>query len=86
MEHARSSSAATTLCVPQRNPACCPAVTRCAADNRTTEALAALAHSPQFQQQLSTFSQALQTGQLDLSQFGLRAAVSLHAVIIATGS
>ncbi|KAG2446965.1 hypothetical protein HYH02_008119 [Chlamydomonas schloesseri] len=43
-------------------------------EHRTTEALAALAHSPQFQQQLSTFSQALQTGQLDLSQFGLRAA------------
>ncbi|KAG2432253.1 hypothetical protein HXX76_009171 [Chlamydomonas incerta] len=42
--------------------------------HRTVEALAALAHSPQFQQQLSTFSNALQTGQLDLSQFGLRAA------------
>ncbi|PNW76741.1 hypothetical protein CHLRE_11g469450v5 [Chlamydomonas reinhardtii] len=42
--------------------------------HRTMEALEALAHSPQFQQQLSTFSDALQTGQLDLSQFGLRAA------------
>ncbi|KAG2498578.1 hypothetical protein HYH03_003329 [Edaphochlamys debaryana] len=43
-------------------------------EHRTPEHLAALAHSPQFQQQLSTFSAALQTGQLDLSQFGLRAA------------
>ena len=45
------------------------------------EALEALAHSPQFQQQLSTFSDALQTGQLDLSQFGLRAAVSERASV-----
>jgi hypothetical protein len=37
--------------------------------------LVALAHSPQFHQQLQTFSAALQTGQLDLGQFGLRAAV-----------
>ncbi|GLI70443.1 hypothetical protein VaNZ11_015356 [Volvox africanus] len=43
-------------------------------EHRTTEALVALAHSPQFHQQLNTFSTALQTGQLDLSQFGLRAA------------
>ncbi|GIL74337.1 hypothetical protein Vretimale_2068 [Volvox reticuliferus] len=43
-------------------------------EHRTTEALVTLAHSPQFQQQLNTFSTALQTGQLDLSQFGLRAA------------
>ncbi|EFJ46263.1 adhesion molecule [Volvox carteri f. nagariensis] len=42
-------------------------------EHRTPEALVALAHSPQFQQQLGSFSTALQTGQLDLSQFGLRA-------------
>lgn len=35
----------------------------------------ALAHSPQFQQQLATFGGALQTGQLDLAQFGLQAEV-----------
>jgi hypothetical protein len=34
-----------------------------------------LARSAQFQQQLAAFSGALQTGQLDLSQFGLRAEV-----------
>ncbi|KXZ44701.1 hypothetical protein GPECTOR_63g29 [Gonium pectorale] len=43
-------------------------------EQRTTEALVSLAHSPQFRQQLSAFSAALQSGQLDLSQFGLRAA------------
>ncbi len=42
---------------------------------RTTEALVALAHSAPFQQQLATLSHALQTGQLDLTQFGLQAAV-----------
>jgi hypothetical protein len=35
----------------------------------------ALAHSPQFHQQLATFGGALQTGQLDLAQFGLQAEV-----------
>ncbi|GLC51860.1 hypothetical protein PLESTB_000556300 [Pleodorina starrii] len=43
-------------------------------EHRTTEQLVAVAHSPQFQRQLSEFSAALQSGQLDLSQFGLRAA------------
>ncbi len=41
---------------------------------RSSAALSALAHSPSFQQQLGAFSAALQTGQLDLTQFGLRAA------------
>eukprot|EP00775_Hariotina_reticulata_P004635 gene4635-4888_t len=41
--------------------------------HRSHEALRALAHSPHFQQQLATFSNALQTGQLDLAQFGLQA-------------
>jgi hypothetical protein len=37
--------------------------------------LQALAHSPQFHQQLATLGGALQTGQLDLAQFGLQAEV-----------
>eukprot|EP00878_Enallax_costatus_P011615 GHUV01012124.1.p1 GENE.GHUV01012124.1~~GHUV01012124.1.p1 ORF type:complete len:237 (+),score=80.45 GHUV01012124.1:1179-1889(+) len=41
-------------------------------EQRSPEALRALAHSPQFHQQLSTFSAALQTGQMDLAQFGLQ--------------
>lgn len=44
----------------------------------------ALAHSPQFHQQLGTFSAALQTGQLDLAQFGLQAEVraeGMHASV-----
>jgi hypothetical protein len=44
-------------------------------EQRSRQALLDLAHSPQFQQQLSTFSGALQTGQLDLAQFGLQAQV-----------
>ncbi len=44
-------------------------------EQRSPEALRALAHSPQFHHQLSTFSAALQTGQLDLAQFGLQAEV-----------
>lgn len=43
-------------------------------EHRTTEALVSLAHSAQFQQQLATLSHALQSGQLDLTQFGLQAA------------
>lgn len=42
-------------------------------EQRSREALVALAHSPQFHQQLATFGGALQTGQLDLAQFGLQA-------------
>jgi hypothetical protein len=43
----------------------------------------ALAHSPQFHQQLAAFGAALQSGQLDLAQFGLQAEVS--AVVVAGG-
>mmetsp|Transcript_14135 Transcript_14135/g.40053 ORF Transcript_14135/g.40053 Transcript_14135/m.40053 type:complete len:314 (-) Transcript_14135:83-1024(-) len=39
--------------------------------HRNYEGLISVASSPHFQQQLETFSHALQTGQLDLSQFGL---------------
>lgn len=42
-------------------------------EQRSRGALLELAHSPQFAQQLATFSGALQTGQLDLAQFGLQA-------------
>ncbi|GBF95298.1 26S proteasome regulatory subunit [Raphidocelis subcapitata] len=42
-------------------------------EHRSLPELRALARSAQFQQQLAAFSGALQTGQLDLSQFGLRA-------------
>eukprot|EP00882_Tetradesmus_deserticola_P015917 GHRQ01016974.1.p1 GENE.GHRQ01016974.1~~GHRQ01016974.1.p1 ORF type:complete len:149 (+),score=45.39 GHRQ01016974.1:371-817(+) len=42
-------------------------------EQRSRQALLELARSPQFQQQLATFSGALQTGQLDLAQFGLQA-------------
>jgi hypothetical protein len=45
-------------------------------EQRSRQALLDLAHSPQFQQQLATFSGALQTGQLDLAQFGLQAQVN----------
>jgi hypothetical protein len=49
-------------------------------EQRSRQALLDLAHSPQFQQQLATFSGALQTGQLDLAQFGLQAQVNLVRV------
>jgi len=42
-------------------------------EHRSQGALLELAQSPQFQQQLNTFSMALQTGQLDLEQLGLEA-------------
>jgi hypothetical protein len=45
------------------------------AKHRTPEHLAATLRSPQFLQQVATFSMALQTGQLDLAQFGLQAKV-----------
>mmetsp|Transcript_42247 Transcript_42247/g.100221 ORF Transcript_42247/g.100221 Transcript_42247/m.100221 type:complete len:314 (-) Transcript_42247:181-1122(-) len=41
--------------------------------HRTREGLIGTAYSPQFQQQLAAFSHALQTGELDLAQFGLDA-------------
>jgi 26S proteasome regulatory subunit N13 len=44
-------------------------------EHRSLSELRQLARSAQFQQQLAAFSAALQTGQLDLSQFGLRAEV-----------
>jgi hypothetical protein len=42
--------------------------------HRNSSALAELVSSPQFSAQLQTFSRALQSGQIDLAQFGLRAA------------
>ena len=42
--------------------------------HRNSSALAELITSPQFSAQLQTFSRALQSGQIDLAQFGLRAA------------
>lgn len=48
-------------------------------EHRSVAELRQLARSAQFQQQLATFSGALQTGQLDLGQFGLRAEVRLRA-------
>jgi hypothetical protein len=45
---------------------------------RSQQDLRSLAHSPHFQQQLAAFSSALQTGQLDLAQFGLQAEVGLR--------
>lgn len=45
--------------------------------------LQALAHSPQFHQQLATFGGALQTGQLDLAQFGLQAEVRTYLACLA---
>jgi hypothetical protein len=42
--------------------------------HRNSTALAELIASPQFASQLQTFSRALQSGQIDLAQFGLRAA------------
>lgn len=51
-------------------------------EQRSRQALLDLARSPQFQQQLATFSGALQTGQLDLAQFGLQAQVRLGAAAL----
>mmetsp|Transcript_36489 Transcript_36489/g.65263 ORF Transcript_36489/g.65263 Transcript_36489/m.65263 type:complete len:306 (-) Transcript_36489:360-1277(-) len=42
-------------------------------EHRNFQGLMDMAHSPQFHQQIETFSHALQTGQLDLAQFGLDA-------------
>lgn len=42
--------------------------------HRNSSALAELISSPQFSSQLQSFSRALQSGQIDLQQFGLRAA------------
>ncbi len=64
------------LCYVHLQHAFQPCLRTLSRDCRTTDALLSLAHSPQFQQQLHTFGAALQSGQLDLSQFGLRAAVS----------
>ncbi|KAK3237244.1 hypothetical protein CYMTET_52666 [Cymbomonas tetramitiformis] len=41
------------------------------AEHRHSESIASLVQSPQFCQQIETFSRALQTGQIDLAQFGL---------------
>jgi len=43
--------------------------------HRTPRALAELANSTQFKQQLKVFGHALATGQLDMAQFGLSAEV-----------
>lgn len=42
---------------------------------RSREAITELVSSPQFRHQLALFSHALMTGQLDISQFGLRSQV-----------
>jgi len=42
-------------------------------EHRSAHQVVELAHSPQFQQQVQSFSKALQTGQIDLQQFGLGA-------------
>lgn len=46
-------------------------------EHRNQAALQELAQSPQFQQQLKTFSMALQTGQLDLATLGINAEVGV---------
>ena len=43
-------------------------------EHRGAEDITRLATSPQFREQLEVFSRALQSGQLDLQQFGLEAA------------
>lgn len=40
-------------------------------EHRSTEAMAQIIHSPQFKHQLEVLTQALATGQIDTSQFGL---------------
>lgn len=47
-------------------------------EHRTQEALEALVVSAQFRSQLDVFGAALQSGQLDLAQFGLQAEVRLR--------
>jgi len=42
-------------------------------EHQNSEAIMSLVSSPQFTQQLETFSRALQSGQVDLAQFGLNA-------------
>jgi len=51
-------------------------------EHRSVAELRQLARSAQFQQQLQAFSGALQTGQLDLSQFGLRAEVGVSSCLL----
>jgi len=48
-------------------------------EHRSEAEVLQLAHSPQFLQQIETFSRALQTGQIDLSQFGLPADTGFSA-------
>lgn len=47
-------------------------------------ALEALVVSAQFRSQLDVFGAALQSGQLDLAQFGLQAEVRLHHSLAST--
>uniref|UniRef100_A0A7S0RUT9 Pru domain-containing protein n=1 Tax=Chlamydomonas leiostraca TaxID=1034604 RepID=A0A7S0RUT9_9CHLO len=55
-------------------------------EHRSQRELVATAHSPQFAQQLAAFSAALQSGQLDLAQFGLNAkGYSVAAFLEAVG-
>ena len=53
-------------------------------EHRTQEALEALVVSAQFRSQLDVFGAALQSGQLDLAQFGLQAEVHLHDLLVST--
>ncbi len=48
-------------------------------EHRHESAILELASSPQFQQQIETFSQALQSGQLNLNAFG----IPHHALTVA---
>ncbi len=72
------------VCIPSDMHAPCVYVCACVCAHRTQEQLVATVRSPQFQQQLATFSAAMQTGQLDLAQFGLNAKVR-NMTLLATG-
>ena len=41
-------------------------------EHRETQDLEELIRTPQFRSQLETFSQALQSGEMDMAQFGLK--------------
>ena len=41
-------------------------------EHRKTQDLEELIRTPQFRSQLETFSQALQSGEMDMAQFGLK--------------
>ena len=53
-------------------------------EHRTQEALEALVVSAQFRAQLDVFGTALQSGQLELAQFGLQAEARVHHCLAST--